>query len=211
MNFRHILHPCLKGRISYESLIKLLHAVRNHVNSSNDDIQVIPKTDHYVLDGGSLIHRLKWTDGSTYNSIADAYASFTVDVHGNATVVFDGYDGGPSTKDNAHQRRTRTKVTNKVDISDATKFVVKKDDFLSNGMNNNIRTFAREGMSYHPGRRRCRLGHSESSCRNVGNTSRQLSWEKTLTCWSCCSIMHQRTTASTCTFGQTRVHQMYIT
>ena len=58
----------------------LLHAVRNHVNSSNDAIQVIPKTDHYVLDGSSLIHRLKWTDGSTYNSIVDAYASFTVDV-----------------------------------------------------------------------------------------------------------------------------------
>ena len=113
----------------------LLHAVRNHVNSSNDAIQVIPKTDHYVLDGGLLIHRLKWTDGSTYNSIADAYASFTVVVYGNATVVFDGYDGGPSTKDNAHQRRTRTKVTNKVDISDAIKFVGKKDDFLSNGMN----------------------------------------------------------------------------
>ena len=50
-------------------------------------------------------------------------------------MVFDGYDGGPSTKDNAHQRRTRTKVTNKVDISDAPKFVGKKDDFLSNGMN----------------------------------------------------------------------------
>ena len=114
----------------------LLHAVRSHVNSSNDAIlQVIPKTDYYVLDGGSLIHRLKWTGGSTYNSIADAYASFTVDVYGNATVVFDGYDGGPSTKDNAHQSRTRTKVTNKVDISDATKFVGKKDDFLSNGMN----------------------------------------------------------------------------
>ena len=33
----------------------LLHAVRSHVNSSNDAIlQVIPKTDHYVLDGGSF-------------------------------------------------------------------------------------------------------------------------------------------------------------
>ena len=171
----------------------LLHAVRSHVNSSNDAIlQVIPKTDHYVLD--VLIHRLKWTDGSTYNSIADAYASFTVDV------IFDGYYGGPSTKDNAHQRRRLTKVTNKVDISDATKFVGKKDDFSLEWYEQtcthqtNLRTFAREGMSYHPGRRRCRL-----------------SSEKTLTCWSCCSIMHQRTTGSTCTFGQTRVHQMYIT
>ena len=51
----------------------LLHAVRSHVNSSNDAIiQVIPKTDNYELDGGSLIHRLKWTDGSTYNSIVDS-------------------------------------------------------------------------------------------------------------------------------------------
>ena len=130
MNFRH---PCLKGS---QNLLRkpdkapLLHAVRSHVNSSNDAIlQVIPKTDHYLLEGGSLIHRLKWNDGSTYNLIADAYAYFTVDVYGNATVVFDGYDGGPSTKDNAHQRRTRTKVTNKVDISDGTKFVGKKDDF----------------------------------------------------------------------------------
>ena len=114
----------------------LLHAVISHVTSSNDAIlQVIPKTDHYVLDGGSLIHRLIWTDGSTYNSIADAYASFTVDVHGNATVVFDGYDGGPSMKDNGHHPRTRTKVINKVDISVRTKFVGKKDDILSNGMN----------------------------------------------------------------------------
>ena len=55
--------------------------------------------------------------------------------YGNATVVFDGFGGGPSTKDNAHQRRTRTKVTNKVDISDATQFVGKKDYFLSNGLN----------------------------------------------------------------------------
>ena len=50
-----------------------VHAVRSHATSSND---AIPKTDHYVIDGCSLIQRLKWTDGSTYNSIAGA--SFTV-------------------------------------------------------------------------------------------------------------------------------------
>ena len=148
--------PCLEDVMKYElspyspslyegkNLVRkpdkapLLHAVRSHVTSSNAAIlQVIPKTDPCLLDGGSLIHRLKWTDGSTYNSIADAYASFTVDVYGNGKVVFDGYDGGPSTKDNAHQRRTRTKVINKVDMSVTTKFVGKTDDILSNGNNNN--------------------------------------------------------------------------
>ena len=53
------------------------------------------------------------------------YASFTVDNYGKATVVFDGYTGRPSTKDNAHQRRC-PQVTNKVDISIATQFVGKK-------------------------------------------------------------------------------------
>lgn len=85
----------------------------------------IPNTDHYVLDGGSLLHRLKWKEGSTYSSIADSYASFTVNQYGKATVVFDGYNGGPNTKDNAHQRRN-TQVSKKVDISTATKFSGKK-------------------------------------------------------------------------------------
>ena len=73
--------PCLEDVMKYElspyspslyegkNLLRkpdnapLLHAARSHVTSSNDAIlQVIPKTDHDVLDGGSLIHRLKWTE-----------------------------------------------------------------------------------------------------------------------------------------------------
>ena len=39
---------------------QLLDAIRNHVTSSDAAVlQSIPKTDHYVLDGGSLLHRLK--------------------------------------------------------------------------------------------------------------------------------------------------------
>jgi len=113
----------------------LLEAIRNHAASVDDAVlQSIPKTDHYVLDGGSLLHRLKWTEGSTYSSIADDYASFTVELYGKATVVFDGYEG-PSTKDNTHQRRKTTTVRNAVNITETTKFVGKKDDFLSNEKN----------------------------------------------------------------------------
>ena len=53
------------------------------------------------------------------------YALFTVDNYGKAAVVFDGYTGRPSTKDNAHQRQC-PQGTNKVDISTATQFVGKK-------------------------------------------------------------------------------------
>ena len=113
---------------------QLLEAIRNYVTPTSDDavLETIPVTDHYVLDGGSFLHRLKWTEGSTYNSIADEYAKFNLDLYGHATVVFDGYSGGPGIKDNTHQRQGANKTANKVNILDATKFVGKKEDFLSN-------------------------------------------------------------------------------
>jgi hypothetical protein len=55
-----------------------------------------------------------------------------LDLYGHSTVVFDGYGGGPCIKDNTHQRRGANKTANKVNIADATKFVGKKEDFLSN-------------------------------------------------------------------------------
>ena len=38
---------------------------------------------------------------------ADNYAAFTVKHYGKATVVFDDYSGGPSTKDSTHQQREK--------------------------------------------------------------------------------------------------------
>ena len=98
--------------------------------------QTAPKTEHYVRDGGSFLHRSKWTEGSTYSSIADGYASFTTELYGRATVVFDQFDGygGPSPKDNTHQRQ-KTSAVRKVTVTESTKFVEKKEDFLSNDAN----------------------------------------------------------------------------
>ena len=68
-----------------------------------------PKTEHYVLDGGSLLHCVKWTKGKTYGSIADDYVTFTIRNYGQATVVCDGYLDEPSIKDNIHTRRQQQK------------------------------------------------------------------------------------------------------
>ena len=54
--------------------------------------------------------------------------------YGKAFVVFDGYDSGPSTKDNAHLRRTREQMT-EVHFTGLTIMNVKKDMFLSNKKN----------------------------------------------------------------------------
>jgi len=58
----------------------------------------------YVLDGGSLLHRVPWPPETTYSSICDMYVAY-VGKYGSTIVVFDGYQDGPSTKDNTHQRR----------------------------------------------------------------------------------------------------------
>ena len=97
--------------------------------------QTVPVTEHNLLDGGSFLHRLKWKEGSTYSTIADDYASFTVENYGRTTVVFDGYEVGQSIKDCAHQRRSRKLNVSKANITEATIFSGKKDDFLSTGAN----------------------------------------------------------------------------
>ena len=59
----------------------------------------------YVLDGGSLLHRVIWRKGSTYEQICTSFAKYVKQEYGSAVVVFDGYEKGPSTKDNTHRRR----------------------------------------------------------------------------------------------------------
>ena len=101
MNFHHTHQLSLKQTIFYGR-----HAIRKHFTSSDAAVlQSIAKTDQYILDGGSLLHRLKWKERSTYSSIANSYASFTSNLYGKATIVFDGYSGGPIAKDNTHQHQ----------------------------------------------------------------------------------------------------------
>ena len=94
----------------------------------------VPQTESYVLDSGSLMHRVQWTTGSTYGAIADCYVDFTVRNYGMATVVFDGYHDRPSVKDSTHQRRQQKKHPN-VSFTPTTVFTGKKEDFLSQGSN----------------------------------------------------------------------------
>ena len=89
-----------------------------------------PLTECYVLDGGSLLHRLSWTNGHSYGAIAQSYVDFTILHYGLSTVVFDGYEGGPSIKDNTHQRRGHN-IHPVVSFTAETEFSGKKENFLS--------------------------------------------------------------------------------
>ena len=82
---------------------------------------------HYSIE-------IPWQKGSTYNIICQKYTDYVIQHYRRAHVVFDGYNSGPSTKDNAHLRRTREQMT-EVHFTGSTKMNVKKDLFLSNKKN----------------------------------------------------------------------------
>ena len=61
----------------------------------------------YVLDEGSLLHKLKWNTGNTYDQLAFKYAHFTKENNGTTTVLFDDYESGPSIKNCTHKKCER--------------------------------------------------------------------------------------------------------
>ena len=112
---------------------QLANAIYDHANDVVLDC--LPKTDRYVLDGGSLLHRIPWTRGDSYGKIAQIYADFTIQQYGSATtVVFDGYEEVPSIKDNTHQRRGHN-IHPVVSFNAETVFSGKKEEFLSRDVN----------------------------------------------------------------------------
>ena len=72
----------------------------------------------HVLDGGSLLHRVKWAQKTTYKEIAMQYVRYVQAKYGYACIIFDGYNQGPSIKDHEHQRRV-TKMCADIQLSES--------------------------------------------------------------------------------------------
>ena len=86
----------------------------------------------YVLDGGSLVHRIPWQRGTTYNDICRLYTNYVTRRYRHAIIVFDGYQEELSTKDGAHERRTGERAGPTVDFTRDMVMKSKKEDLLSN-------------------------------------------------------------------------------
>ncbi len=65
----------------------------------------------YVIDGGSLIHRILWQKGSTYDTIYQNYMNYVNRRYRNPITVFDGYNDGPSTKNSTDLKRVEEQMT----------------------------------------------------------------------------------------------------
>lgn len=91
--------------------------------------------NQYVLDGGSLLHRIPWSSGTTYIHICRQYTDYVTRKYGRAVIVFDGYEEDLSTKDSAQQRRSCGRVGPTVEFTRDMVMKSKKDEFLSNKRN----------------------------------------------------------------------------
>ena len=65
-----------------------------------------------MVDGGWLLHQVKWFSGASVKTIVDTYVRYVQAKFKDSNVVFDGYGEEPSRKDHEHMRRmSRKKVS----------------------------------------------------------------------------------------------------
>ena len=89
-----------------------------------------------VVDGGFLLHRMKWKESSSISSICHQYIAFVQKHYGeNCTVVFDGYNDVNSTKRAEQKRRGLTKTSVDINFNESTTITVRQEHFLANERN----------------------------------------------------------------------------
>ncbi|WAR13570.1 hypothetical protein MAR_027750 [Mya arenaria] len=121
--------------------------------------EILTENVMYVLDGGSLLHRIPWKHGDTFQEICQSYIRLVHKHYGCANIIFDGYRGQPTTKDQTHQRRSKGITGTKVFFEENTSFKTKKELFLSN--TENKQNFINM-LSAHLSQSGCHTSHAEA-------------------------------------------------
>ena len=113
---------------------KLKQAIKDIVGLKECNYK-IPNDLEYVLDGGSLLPKVAWSVGQSFQFIYKSYVSYIRTRYGqHITVVFDGGYMTPSTKDTTHIRRTKGRIGKTDELYPGNPLTMKKSDFLlSNG------------------------------------------------------------------------------
>jgi len=89
----------------------------------------------HVLDGGSLLHRVKWPKTGTYGEVLLSYVRYVQKRYGTSVeIVFDGYSNGPSPKDHEHERRAK-KTAAEVQVDESKPVFGSQEAFLANATN----------------------------------------------------------------------------
>ncbi|GBM99332.1 hypothetical protein AVEN_256555-1 [Araneus ventricosus] len=89
---------------------------------------------YFVLDGGSLIHRVVWPKQGTFADVYTTYMSYIKKHYDNeVTVVFDGYtESSVNTKVIEHQRRRMKRTSREIIFNESTVLLDPQRQFLTN-------------------------------------------------------------------------------
>ena len=117
------------------------HGMRKNKKSSLYDVfttlheNVLSSNDVYVVDGGYLLHKVKWHINTTYKDICASYVKYVQSHYGQSIIVFDGYENPESTKRFEQQRRYEKSKCPEFVFDENMKATVTQEQFLSNDKN----------------------------------------------------------------------------
>ena len=100
----------------------------NHIS---DEVSSKPMV---LIDGGWLLHRMRWKKVASFGEIVDSYVSYIEKRFDLTTVIFDGYEKS-TIKDNEHERRSSAKVSATMTPKPDMWAPENQDAFLSNANN----------------------------------------------------------------------------
>ena len=134
---------------------QLADALKKMINPPNEMMDVDLQ---YVIDGGSLLHKIPWNKGSTYLAICMQYVDYVKSTYGNPVIVFDGYSL-PSVKDMLHRVRNKGRLGVEITFTRDMVLNVSKDVFLLNNHNKQqfINMLSNELVKNH-----CQVHHSQT-------------------------------------------------
>ena len=111
-------------------------AMGGMIKSLIDCQNTIPDDAIFVIDGGYLLHAVIWPKRPTYQVVCEAYKIYIIKhYHEDATVVFDGYTGPPSTKSAEQNRLANTCTSADIVIAPNLPTTTTQAAFLGNNCN----------------------------------------------------------------------------
>ena len=134
------------GRLGEANKPQLGDAIAAAVPKSALELFEEKRTVTHVLDGGSLLQRIPWKKGDTFEDIASMYMKHVSKNFLNPVVVFDGYKSRSTTKDMTHNPRSKGVFGQKVMFTPTMPLRSKKENFLSNSDNKQCETFKANGI-----------------------------------------------------------------
>ena len=104
----------------------------------HDLVQKIEQTTasgEVVIDGGFLLHKVRWKNGVTYQEVVNIYRNYVQQDYGPCSIIFYGKTGGV-TKDQEHQRRISDKKTSEnIEVKETNIAHNDQEPFLTNESN----------------------------------------------------------------------------